>query len=212
MLSGGEQVVDLEEAVHLEDGFGLGVGAVQLHVAEGPLRLLATLFDPGCQVRLTAPQRQRLEGPLSASQRPGGLAELVLYPAPARERPLRDLDRLTFVVRERVFREPFTHQVDELAVAERVAGARGGVDDVGAFERSPGGYRQDGSHHEVDRDDVDDPFGDARELLEQALGIADDHRVSHPEAPYPARMRFGKGGLDDGGTHHRDRQVAAAFE
>ena len=111
-----------------------------------------------------------------------------------------------------MLREPFTHQVDELAVAERVAGARGGVDDVGTFERSPGGYRQDGSHHEVYRDDVDDPFGDAGELLEQAAGIADDYRVSHPEAPYPARMGFRKGGLDDGRTHHCHRQVAAALE
>ncbi len=212
LLAPGEQVVDLEEAVDLEYGLGLGVRAVQLDVAERPLRLLPALFDPGCQVRLAAPERQRLKSALSAAERPGGLAELVLYPPAAGERPLRDLDRLAFVVCERVLREPFTHQVDELAVAERVAGARSGVDDVGAFERSAGGYRQDGRDHEVDRDDVDDPFGDAGEFLEQAAGIADDHGVSHPEAPYPARMGFRKGGLDDGGAHHRHRQVAAALE
>ena len=71
LLSRGEQVVDLEEAVDLEDGFGLGVGAVQLDVAEGPLRLLAALFDPGCQIRLTAPERQGSAGRAQCPATPG---------------------------------------------------------------------------------------------------------------------------------------------
>ena len=44
----------------MEDGLGLGVGAVELDVTEGALGLLAPLLDPGGQVRLTAPERQRL--------------------------------------------------------------------------------------------------------------------------------------------------------
>ena len=162
--------MELEQAVDAEDRFCLGIGAVQLDVTEGPLGLFTALLDPGREVGLAATQGQRLQRPLGSLEHPGGLAELVLHPAPARERPFRDHDRLALVVGQGCSENQSWHKVDQLPVAQRVAGAGGGVHHVRAGQRAPGGHRQDGRHHQVDRDDVDDPFRDARGTPSAGLG------------------------------------------
>ena len=103
---------------------------------------------------------------------------------------------------------------NERAVAERVPDAGGDLVDgrvaaalgVGALRREGDDRRDD----EVDRDDVDDTFGDTGELAEHAAGVGDDHRLGHPEASDPARAGLGERGLDDGGPNDGDRQGAAA--
>ena len=60
---------------------------------------------------------------------------------------------------------------------------------VGLGRGLAGGDVDDGGDHEVDGDDVDDALGDAGELLQQAAGVGDDHRLGHAEAADPARVR-----------------------
>ena len=57
-------VPQVHEAVDPVAGVGLGVGAVELDVAEGPLGQCVTILDPGGQLRLLAPDRQGREQPL----------------------------------------------------------------------------------------------------------------------------------------------------
>ncbi len=45
---------------------------------------------------------------------------------------------------------------------------------------------------EVDRDHVDGALGDAGELVEQAAGVGDEHRLGHAEPADPAGLRLGQ--------------------
>ena len=56
-----ERVPQGEQPVDAVDGLALGVGAVELDVAEGPLGLLALLLERGAPLGLLAPQRQGAE-------------------------------------------------------------------------------------------------------------------------------------------------------
>jgi hypothetical protein len=167
---------------------------------------------PGRQLGLPPSQRQRLQGSLRPGQDPGRLTQLSLYPLSPRERPLRHGDGLVVAVGERAGGEPLLAEVDEEPVLQWIAGARGGVDDVGTGERPPGGDGQDGGDDEVDGDHVDDALGDPRELLQQAPGVPDDDRVGHAKAPDPTRHRLGQGGLDDRRADDRHRQGAPGVE
>ncbi len=79
----------------------------------------------------------------------------------------------------------------------------GAVAGLGALGR----HRQDGGHHHVDGDHVDDALGDTGELLQQAPAVGDDDGLGHPEAPDPARRRLGQGRLDDRRPHDGDGHV-----
>ena len=74
---------------------------------------------------------ERLQHLLGRAQGPGRLPQLALDPAPPGERPLGHVDRLALAVGERMLGEPGPDQVDQLAVAQRVAGARGHLEHVG---------------------------------------------------------------------------------
>ncbi len=210
-LVGGEAVPQGQEAVDPEVGLGLGVGAVELDIAEGPLGPGVLLLDAGGQVGPLAADGQDAEEPFGQGEGGGGPAQLALHPAPAREGPLGDDDRLAVGVVEGMLGEPRLHQVDELAVAQGVPHAGRHLVDAGAAGVGPGGgHGQDGRHHQIDRDDVDHPFGDAGELPQQSPGVRDDDRLGHAEAPDPAGSRFGQRRLDDRGADHGDGHVRDA--
>ncbi len=203
-LPAGQQVVD---AV---DGLALGVGAVELDVADGALGLLPLVLQAGRELGLLAPQGEGGQDPVGPFQGGLGPPELGLHPAPAGERPVAGDDGLALPVVERVLLEPARGQVDQLAVAEGVGRARGHLGDVDpAVGRRPGaGDGADGGGDLVDRDDVDDALGHAGELLQQAAGVGDDDRLGHAEAPDPARLGLRPGRLDDRRAHDADRDVA----
>ena len=69
---------------------------------------------------------------------------------------------------------------------------------VGRIEQGLAGHRDDGRHHQVDRDHVGHALGYSGELAEQAPGVGDDDRLSHPEAANPAGAGLGQRRLDDG--------------
>ena len=71
---------------------------------------------------------------------------------------------------------------------------------------------QDGRHHQIDRDDVDDALGDARELLEEALGVGDDDRIGHSEAADPSGLGLGQRRFDDRWPHDGDGQPAPGLQ
>ena len=203
----------LEEAIDAEEGLGLGVGAVELDVAQSPVGLVALLLQSGRQRRLPAPHGEGAEHPLGRAQRAPGPLELALYPTPAREGPLGHDDGLPVGVVHGVLGEVGPHQVDELAVAQGVLRARGHVIDDGAGGIGTLGHgSQESGGHQVDGDDVHDPLGDAGELAQQAPSVADDHGLGHAEAPDPARIGLGQGRLDDGWTHDRERHVPPLVE
>ncbi len=105
------------------------------------------------------------------------------------------------------------HVAHQLAVAQRVPASRGHLVHAGAVRvGADGGDVDDRRHHQVHRDHVDDPLGDARELLQQATGVADDDRVGHAEAADPARARLGHGRLDDGRANDADRHPAPVLQ
>ena len=83
---------------------------------------------------------------------------------------------------------------------------------VGLVGRVTGGGVDDGGDHEVDGDDVDGALGHAGELLQQAAGVGDDHRLGHAEAADPARERLVDRRLDDRRAHDRHRDVAAVLQ
>ena len=106
--------------------------------------------------------------PLGGTEGPRRPPQLALHAAAAGEGPFRHDDRLATVVVDGSFGEPALGEVDELAVAQRVPDARGDLVDRRAGRvRAAGGDGDQRRHHEVDGDDVDDAFGDARELAEQ---------------------------------------------
>ena len=137
--------------------------------------------------------------------------QLALHPAAAGKGPLRHDDRLATVVVEGSLGEPALDEVDELAVAQRVPDPRRDLVDRRAGRvRAVGGDGDERRDDEIDGDDVDDAFGHARELAEQAPGVGDDDGLGHPEAPDPSRARLGERGLDDRGPDEGHGQLAPA--
>ena len=130
-----ERVPQRQQAVELVDGLALGVGAVELDVLAGPLELLAALLQGGAHHRVAAPQGQRGEHPVGGLQRPLGPVQLPGHPAAAGEGPPGHRDRLVELVVDGVLGEPSAHQVEELAVLERVDRPAGHLGDVGARPR-----------------------------------------------------------------------------
>ena len=98
--------VQRQQVAHAVDGLALGVGAVQLHVGQGPVGLLPSFLQLGPPLCGPAPQRQRGHHPFRAAQHRGGPSELALHPAPAREGPVRHHDGLAVAVVEGVLGEP----------------------------------------------------------------------------------------------------------
>ena len=166
----GDQPVDPVE------GVGLGVGAVELDVAQRPVGQEVLLLEGGHPLGLLAADRQGAHHPLGERHGLGRTGQLALDPAATGEGPLGHHDGLAVLVVDGVFGEPRRHQFDELAVAERVPHSRSHV-----VHRRPGigirrvigsgvqqclaGHGDDGGHHEVDRDDVGDALGHPRKLL-----------------------------------------------
>ena len=209
-----------DQPVHPVEGVGLGVGAVELHVAESPVGQQVLLLQGGHPLGLPAPDGERSDDPLGQRHRLRRPGELALDPAPAGERPLGHHDGLSVLVVERVLGEPGRHQLHQAPVAEGVPHAGGHLVDgrtgVGVgrvvrvgLEEGLAGHGNDRRHHQVHRDHVGDPFGYARELPQQAAGVGDDDRLSHPEPADPARSGFGKGGLDDRRPDDGDRDGVA---
>ena len=116
-----------QEPVHPVERVGLGVGAVELDVAEGPVGQQVLLLQGGHPLGLLAPDGQRPDHPLGQRHGLGGPGQLALDPPAARERPLGHHDGLAVLVVEGVLLEPGGHQLDEPAVAERVPDPGGHV-------------------------------------------------------------------------------------
>jgi hypothetical protein len=208
-----QTVEEREGAVDAESGFGLGVGAVELHVFEGALGLCSPILDAADEFGPLPAHGQHVDGSLCRLEHARGTAQLALYLASARERPLRHDDRLPAGVVEGPSGEPHLREVDEGAVEEGVSRAGSDLVDGRAFWRGPvGGYRDDCGHDEVHGDDVDDALRHARELPQQAAGIRDEDRLGHAEASDPAGLRLGEGGLDDGRANEGDGDVASSLE
>ena len=160
-----------EEVVDPVPRVGLGVRAVERHVPEGALGQSVPFLDAGGQLRLLAPDRQGSEDSFRRRHRRVGSLELALHPPAPGERPLRDADRLAALVVERIAPEVLLAQLDEAPVPQGIADPGGDVEHARATGlRAVRSHRQDGGHHHVDGDDVDDPLGHAGELAEQARG------------------------------------------
>jgi hypothetical protein len=110
--------------------------------------------------------------------------------------------------------EPALDEVDQSSVVQRIDCTRRHLHDVGAFARcrAAGRDRADSGDDEVDRDDVDDAFGNAGELFDQPAPVGEDDRLGHAKAANPAGKRFGDGRLDDGRPQDRHRHVAARID
>ena len=201
------------QAIDTEHRFGLGVGAVQLDVAQGPLDRVLALLHAGRQLRLPAPNGKLGDDSLHPAQNLRQALELALHAAPSRKRPFRHFDGLALPVVDRVISEPLAYQIDELAVAQRVPGpgrdlVHGRAVRVGAL----GGGGDDGGRHLIGGNDVDDPLRQAGELGQQTTPVGDDDGLGHAEATDPSGTGLGEGRLDDGRTHDRDGKVAARLE
>src|SRR3546814_8590444 len=109
----GEPLPAAKEVVDPVDGLALGVGAVELHVGEGPLDVFLLRLQRRRPGGLLAPQRQGLQGVLAALDRRLGPLELALHPPAAREGPLRHDDRLALWVVDGVLGEELPDHVDE---------------------------------------------------------------------------------------------------
>ncbi len=195
-----------QQAVHPVAGLGLGVGAVELDVAQGPVGQEVLFLEGGHPGGLAPPDGQGPDQPLGqvhGLRRPGQLA---LDPPSARERPFGHDDGLAVGVVQGVLGEPLGHQLDQAPVAERVPYTGGHVVDAGTLvvvgrrRQCLPGHGQDGRHHQVHGDHVGHPFGDAGKFTEQTAGIGDDDGLGHPEAPDPPRPGLGQRRLDDGGA------------
>ena len=116
LVVGVRRVPQGEQPVDAVDGLALGVGAVELDVAEGPLGLLAPLLDGGAPLGLLAPQRQRRDSTFSA--RSSTVLARSSWPC-TRPRPGNDHSGTTMgwpvAVVERVLGEPGADQVDQAA-------------------------------------------------------------------------------------------------
>ena len=64
-------------------------------------------------------------------------------------------------------------------------------------------------HHVVDRDHVEHRVGQPRELGQRPLAVGHDQRIGHLEPVDPARERVAQRGLDDRGSHDRQRPTPA---
>ncbi len=207
-----ERLEQPEQPVDPVHRLALDVGAVELHVELGPVDVGPGLLEAGRELGLLAPQRQGPQRLLGRVEQRRGPVELALHPSSSRERPLGHDDGLALAVVHGVLGEPAVDEVDEAPVPQRVHAAGRDLGDVGrpvGVHRAAGGDGDGGGDDEVDGDDVDDALGHAGELLEEAAGVADDHRLGHAEAADPARPRLGERRLDDRRPDDRDGHVAA---
>ena len=101
-----EGVPQRHQPVDAVAGVGLGVGPVELDVAEGALGQGVAILDPRRQLGLLAPHGQRGQEPLDHGHGLIGPAQLALDPATAGEGPFGHADRLAPLVVERVAAEP----------------------------------------------------------------------------------------------------------
>ncbi len=207
-----ERVGQRHQPVDPVDGLGLGVRAVQLDVAAGTVDLGPAVGQGGGECGLPTANRQRGGDLLGCVDDLGRSLQLARHPATAGERPLGYDDGRAVGVEDGVAREVVVDQIDEMAVPKGLP--RAGRDLVHARRggRAVGGDGDDRRHHEVDGDHVDHTLGDARELLQHASGIGDDHRLGHAEPADPPGHRFGERGLDDRRAHDRDWHVAPVLQ
>ncbi len=120
-------------------------------------------------------------------------SELALHPTAAGEPELGDDDRLALGVVDRVLEEPAADVVDEHPVLQRVDAAGGDLRDRRGPFGAEGGDGDDRGDDDVDRDHVDGALGHAGELVEQAAGVGDQHRLGHAEPADPARASARRG-------------------
>ena len=209
VVRGVADVAQLHEVVHPVASVRFGVGPVQHDIAESTCDHAVPVFDPGGQLRLLAPDRQGSEQLLHERHGRIGALELALHPSPAREGPLWHVDGLATVVVQRIAaeRSPLTIRPGGRSATGSARPTRRDTPWADPV-RAPCCHRQDGRHHQVDRDDVDDAFGHARELAEQAPRVGNDDGLGHPEATYPAGAGFRQRGLDDRRPHERNGDPA----
>ncbi len=151
------RVPQLEEVVDPVARVGLGVGAVQRDVSEGPLGHHVSILDLGSQLRLLPPDRQGSDHPFRDRHGRVGALELPLHPPAAGEGPVRHVDGLPAVVVERVLPEEVLAELHQPAVAQRVPHARRDVVHLRPSSFWPARrHGEDGRDDHVHRDDVDD--------------------------------------------------------
>src|SRR5699024_6501095 len=123
-----------------------------------------------------------------------------------REVPFGHGDVAALVVLQGVGGEVLAHRGDHLVEGQRVrvAGYHLEVGVVAAPGDVLRGQGDDHVDHEVDRDDVQDRVGQARELLEHAAAIGHDQGVGDLVAVDPARVGGAHRGLDNRGAHEGD--------
>jgi hypothetical protein len=191
LVGGVKGVPQSEQVVDAVDGFALGVETVELHVFECALDLAASFFKLGAPCGLRATQGQGLQHAFRAIRQRLGTRELLLNATAAGEVPVGHHDGLALGVVDRVCGEPVAHVVDQPAVSQWIAAARGNLRDVRGAFGAGGGHGDDCGHHDVDGDHVDRALGDAGELAQQTAGVRDDHRLGHAEATDPTWLRLG---------------------
>ena len=183
-----EGVPQCEQVVDLVDRFTLGVEAVELDVLLRGLDLGPLVVERRGELGLAAAQRERVEHLLGAGEHCHRTVELALDLAAPGEVPLGHQDRLTLGVVQRVLGEPTADVVDHRPVLERVHAARCDLGDRRGPLGAGRGDADDRCDHDVDRDHVDGAFRHPRELLEEAAGVGDDHRLGHAEPANPVRV------------------------
>jgi len=164
-ISSVEALEQTHGPVHAKARLGLAVGAVQLDIAERPLRLHSSLLEAGSTFGPLTAQGKRVDEPLGGSESPSRPAQLALNLAAAGERPFRDDNRLTAVVVEGSFGEPAFDEVDELSIAQWVPDTRGDlVNGRPGWVGSCGCHRDQSCYNEIDGDDIHNAFWDPWEL------------------------------------------------
>ncbi|CAB4344585.1 unannotated protein [freshwater metagenome] len=212
LVVSGLVVPQREEAIESVDGFAFGVRAVNLDISERSLGFFALFFNRSAPLGLFAAQGKRVQNTFGAGQGLGGSLELGLHATATWERPGRNDDRLTFGVIERTLLKPSAHEVHQTAVMKWILRTRSNLDDFGFGFRALCRNSNDRGGNKIDRNDVDDTFGNAREFLQKTTRITDDDWLGHAEAADPAGYWFLQRRFDDRGTHDADGNVAPSFD
>ena len=200
-----------QQAVEAIDGFAFGVCAVDLDIAKGPFGLFALFFNCCAPLGLFAAQGERAEDAFGTPKSFGRSFELALDSAAAGKRPGRHDDGLALGVVQRTLLEPRADKVDQAAVVQRVLRTRGNLNNLRFELGALCGDRNDRSGNKIDRNDVDNAFGNAGEFFEKTACVTDDDRLGHTESANPAGNWFSKRRFNNRRTHDADRHIAAGF-
>ena len=104
---------------------------------------------------------------------------------------------MSVIVIERVLGEPTAHVIDKSPIFQRIDSTGGNLCDGGRVIWAGCSNCNDRRNHDVNRNDVDGAFWNARELFEKPSCVADDDRFRHTEAADPTGTRFCPCGFDN---------------